>query len=140
MEDAAQNRSLVQGLRHTNRRLFISTAAWVITTAIATFGPESLWAYKPLETQAAILINVMAGVFMLFSFYKHLMSMDELQRQTHLEAMAMSLGVTMIFTIAYSSLAAANLLTNAHPSNVLFVMGVTYIATVIVLWIRRTAG
>lgn len=139
MEDATQSRSLAQGLRRTNRLLFISTSAWVVTTAIATFGPQSLWAYKPLETQAAILLNALAGLFMLFSFYKHLMSMDELQRQTHLEAMALSLGVTMIFTVAYSSLATANLLTKAHPSNVLFVMGITYIAAVIVLWVRRTA-
>ena len=66
------------------------------------------------------------------------LSMDELQRKTHLEAMALSLGVTMIFTVAYASFETANLLANARPSNILFVMGITYFGAVVVLWLKRT--
>jgi hypothetical protein len=44
----------------------------------------------------------------------------------------------MIFTVAYASFETANLLANARPSNVLFVMGITYFGAVLVLWLKRT--
>ena len=138
MTNISESSSLQQDLRRTTRLLFVCTAAWVATTAVAAFGPSSLWAYSVSESQVAILVNVVAGILMLFAFYKHLLSMDELQRKTHLEAMALSLGVTMIFTVAYVSVETANLLANARPSNMLFVMGITYFGAVVVLWLKRT--
>ena len=138
MTNISESRSLKQDLRRTTRLLFVCTAAWVFTTAVAVFGPSSLWAYSVSGSQVAILANVLTGILMLFAFYKHLLSMDELQRKTHLEAMALSLGVTMIFTVAYTSFETANLLANARPSNILFVMGITYFGAVVVLWLKRT--
>ena len=138
MTNISESSSLQQNLRRTTRLLFVCTAGWVVTTAVAAFGPSSLWAYSASESQVAILANIVAGILMLFAFYKHLLSMDELQRKTHLEAMSLSLGVTLIFTVAYASFENANLLANAHPSNILFVMSITYFGAVVVLWLKRT--
>ena len=76
---------------------------------------------------------------MLVAQYRHLMSMDELQKQTHLEAMAITLGVTAIVTVTYGNLEPAGVLADTLPTNILFVTGITYIVAVIVLWMRRTS-
>ncbi|GAB2685362.1 hypothetical protein GCM10027170_15390 [Aliiglaciecola aliphaticivorans] len=57
----------------------------------------------------------------------HLSRMDEMQRKIQLEAMAMSLGVSMVFGAAYGLIEATRLLSHSpNPSNILFVMGISY--------------
>ena len=104
-----------------------------------SFGPIALWYFDAAVTFLAIAANLIAGGFMLYSFFKHLKNMDELQRQTHLEAMALTLGITMVLTVIYGALPQANVLTSAQPGNVLFVIGISYILSVITLWLRRTS-
>ena len=65
--------------------------------------------------------------------------MDELQRQTHLEAMALTLGITMVLTVIYGALPQAKVLASTQPANVLFVIGISYILSVITLWLWRTS-
>ena len=77
---------------------------------------------------------------MLVAFFRHMRSMDELQRQTHLEAMAITLGVMFILTVSYGSLEPAGLVDDTHPANLLFIAAPTYIALVILFWLRRTRG
>ena len=45
----------------------------------------------------------------------------------------------MVLTVIYGALPQANLLTSAQPANVLFVIGISYILSVITLWLRRTS-
>ena len=82
----------------------------------------------------------MAGGLMLYRVFRHLKTMDELQRQTHLEAMALTLGITMVLTVIYGALPQAQVLAEAQPANVLFVIGVSYILSVVTLWLRRTSA
>ena len=117
----------------------LSAAAWVFSIVLLTFGPEALWRYDFTLTHFAIALNLLIGIVTLRAYFKHLRNMDELQRQTHLEAMALTLGVTVIITVIYGSLATAKLISDTYPTNLLFVVGVTYIFSVIVLWLRRTA-
>ena len=65
--------------------------------------------------------------------------MDELQRQTHLEAMALALGISMVLTVIYGALSKANVIAGAQPSNVSFIIGVSYLLSVVTLWLRRTS-
>ncbi|MEK9543882.1 MAG: hypothetical protein VW016_10400, partial [Luminiphilus sp.] len=58
---------------------------------------------------------------------------------THLEAMALAFGVTLIFTVIYGSLPTVQLLADTQPTNILFVMGISYILSVIGLWLGRTS-
>ena len=131
--------TLARGIKRSGLRLFIFTSAWVGSTALLTFGPRLLWEYNVPVTVGAITLNVLAGVMMLFAFFRHLKTMDELQRQTHLEAMALTLGVTMIFTVIYGSLTTVQLLPETRPANILFVTGITYIVSVSRLWAGRTS-
>ena len=130
---------LNSGLKNTAKGLFIFTSIWVASVALLTFGPKVWWEYHVLTTLLVIALNLLTGAMMLFAFFRHLKSMDELQRQTHLEAMALTLGITMIFTVVYGSLPTAQLLADTHPTNILFVMGITYMLAVMRIWISRTS-
>ena len=130
---------LNSGLKSTAKGLFIFTGIWVASVALLTFGPKVWWEYHVLTTLLAIALNLLTGSMMLLAFFRHLKSMDELQRQTHLEAMALTLGITMIFTVVYGSLPTAQLLADTHPTNILFVMGITYMLAVMRIWISRTS-
>ena len=131
--------SLQAGLKKSTSQLFLATGAWVGSTALMSFGPSSFWDFDTAVTFLAIAANLIAGCFMLYSFFRHLKNMDELQRQTHLEAMALTLGITMVLTVIYGALPQANLLTSVQPTNVLFVIGISYILSVTTLWLRRTS-
>ena len=130
---------LNSGLKSTAKELFIFTGIWVASVALLTFGPKVWWEYHVLTTLLVIALNLLTGAMMLFAFFRHLKSMDELQRQTHLEAMALTLGITMLFTVVYGSLPTAQLLADTHPTNILFVMGITYMLAVMRIWISRTS-
>ena len=139
MTDARKKTSLQAGLKRSTFQLFLATGAWVGSTAIMSFGPNALWDFDTSLTLLAIAVNLMAGGFMLYSFFRHLQIMDELQRQTHLEAMALTLGVTMVLTVIYGALPQAGMLADLQPSIVLFVIGGSYIVSVSYLWLRRTS-
>ena len=130
---------LNSGLKNTAKGLFIFTSIWVASVALLTFGPKVWWEYHVLTTLLVIALNLLTGAMMLLAFFRHLKSMDELQRQTHLEAMALTLGITMLFTVVYGSLPTAQLLADTHPTNILFVMGITYMLAVMRIWISRTS-
>lgn len=131
--------NLERGIKNTAMKLFLFTSTWVASTAVLSFGPRLWWNYETSTTVFVIAANLLAGALMLLAFFRHLKSMDELQRQTHLEAMALTLGVTMIFTVVYGSLPKVQLLTESNPTNILFVIGITYILAVMGLWISRTS-
>ena len=127
------------GLKKSTFQLFLATGVWVGSTALMSFGPNAFWHFNTAVTFLAIAANLVVGSFMLYSFFKHLKNMDELQRQTHLEAMALTLGITMVLTVIYGALPQAKVLASTQPANVLFVIGISYILSVITLWLWRTS-
>lgn len=139
MADTRIESSLQAGLRKSNFQLLLATATWVGSTAIMSFGPSRFWDFGTTVSFFAIAANLIAGGCMLYSFFRHLKNMDELQRKTHLEAMALTLGITMVLTVIYGALPQANVLADAQPANVLFVIGISYILSVTTLWLRRTS-
>lgn len=139
IEKSAQP-SISQVLSKTGSLLMLVTAAWVATTAIIGFGPRLWWNYDVPFTIAAVILNFSTGLLMLTAFFRHMKSMDELQRQTHLESMAITLGLMFILTVSYGSLEPAGLIVDAHPANLLFIAAPTYITLVIAFWLRRTRG
>lgn len=140
MDGARTQTNVQEGLKKSTFHLFLATAAWVSSTAIMTFGPILLWDFDTSTTYVAVAVNLMTGGVMLYSFFRHLKTMDELQRQTHLEAMALTLGITMVLTVIYGVLPQVRLLAEAQPANVLFVISIPYILSVVTLGLRRTSA
>ena len=139
MTDTRTDTSLQAGLKKSTFQLLLATGAWVGSTALMSFGPSVIWGFDVAVTFLAIAVNLTVGSFMLYSFFKHLKNMDELQRQTHLEAMALTLGITMVLTVIYGALPHAKVLASTQPANVLFVIGISYILSVITIWLWRTS-
>ncbi|MDQ9093102.1 hypothetical protein RC083_16110 [Pseudoalteromonas haloplanktis] len=81
------------------------TLGWVLTLALASIGPGSLWAEtNTLFSIVAVIINICAGIMMIMANKRHLSGLDELQQRLHLNAMAITLGGSLVFGLAYSVL------------------------------------
>ena len=83
-------------------RLAYWTSAWVLTLAVAVFGPLFVWESQVM-TLGAIFLNVGTGIGMIVANKQHLDGLDELQRKIQLEAMALALGVGLVGGLAFST-------------------------------------
>ncbi len=120
-------------LKKSNKSIFIWTTAWLLTTASLAFGPKLIWDFNMLISGFAVLLNIAFGIKMLLANKSLFDGMDELQRKIHFNAMAVSLGVTMILGCLYGLLEPAGILEETPPpSNILFVMGISYLIAVFV--------
>lgn len=116
--------------RRNTVRLGIWTAAWLVTMAIAVFGPLLVWDSAPL-TVIAIIANLAAGAGMIVANKNHLRGLDEMQQKIQLEAMALALGVGLVVGLAYSAMDITNLISvDAEISHLVFVVSLTYLAGV----------
>lgn len=120
-----------QNLKLT-KQLGYWTLAWLISLAIATFGPLSLWEGHTNLSIIAIGLNLAVGIGMILANKRHLKAMDELQQKIQLEAMGITLGITLVVGLAYSVLDTANVIAfDAEISHLITIMGLTYgVATV----------
>ena len=116
----------------TTVRLGFWTLGWLVTMAIANFGPKFIWQSNESVTIVAILLNLAVGVGMILANQRHLNGLDELQQKIQLEAMALSLGVGLILGLGYSNLDVPNIISvDAEISHLVILMGLTYLAGVI---------
>lgn len=123
----------VSNTKKTTINLAYWTGAWVISMALVAFGPKFLWDENPTLTILATLINLGFGIGLIFANKRHLNSLDELQRKIQLEAMAIALGVAVIFGLAYSNLDVTNLISyDAEISHLVILIGLTYLAGTII--------
>ena len=114
-------------------RLGFWTLAWVVSMAIANFGPRILWDHNETITIVAILVNMAIGGGMILANKRHLRGLDEMHQKIQLEAMAVSLGVGLVVGLGYSNLDVTNTISaDAEISHVVILMGLTYLASVIV--------
>ncbi len=114
-------------------RLAFWTTAWTITVAIVTFGAEFVWDNDPLITSIALIGNVLIGTGMIMANVRYLKDLDELEKKIQLDAMGVSLGVTLIGGIAYSMMDTTNLISmDAEISILVILMGITYMAAIMI--------
>lgn len=107
--------------------------AWVASLALATFGPEYLWAQHQMLTILAIGFNFTIGILMILANRNLFNHYDELERKIHLEALAFTLGITVVVGLSYSVLDITNLInSNAEIGMLVGFMGVTYMISVLV--------
>jgi uncharacterized protein YacL len=113
-------------------RLAWWTLAWLISMAVATFGPRVLWDGQQSMTILAIAVNLFIGFGMIIANKNHLQSLDEMHQKIHLEAMGLTLGVGLVIGLAYSNLDISNIVGfDAEISHLVILMGLTYLAAVV---------
>ena len=76
------------------------TFAWVLSLAFLSGGVNYLWE-SLLITKIGLLINLSIGVGMIIANKNLFNHYDELQKKIQLEAMALTLGLTVIVGIVY---------------------------------------
>ena len=112
-------------MTHTTH-LMIWTAAWVLTVAISKFGVIPF-------TLLALLLNVGVGMGMIWANIRFLNGQDELMRKVQLEAMGISLGVSVVGGIALSLSNSSNLVPfEAEISHLVLLIGLTYIVSLVI--------
>ena len=109
------------------------TWSWVLTLAIATFGPIFIWEEQKALTTFAIIINLANGVLMILANRQLFNHYDELERKIHLESLALTLGLTIIVGLTYSLLDQTNLIPfDAEIGVLIGFVGVTYMITLLI--------
>ena len=119
-----------QGRKNT-ANLFYWTAAWVVSLAVAVFGPTFVWESK-VVTLGVIPLNVAMGVGMIVANKRHLDGLDELQRKIQMDAMAFALGVGLVAGLAYSTLGITDVITgDAEISFLVILIAMAYIGGIL---------
>lgn len=123
--------------RKNIRHLAYWTGSWVLTVAVAAFGPKSLWDYSPGISIIAILMSTVVGIGMILMNRKYANGLDEMQRKITMDATAIALGVGVVGGVSYSMLDASNVISfDAEIGHMILLIGVTYIIAIIVGSIR----
>lgn len=114
-------------------RLGIWTAGWLISMALATFGPIYLWGSNQTITILAIIINLGIGLGMIAANIRHLKTQDELMQKIQLQAMAFTLGISIVGGLSYSMLDTTNIISSdAEIPYLVILISLTYIVSLIV--------
>ena len=113
-------------------RLMVWALAWVLTTALAAFGPKVFWDFHTGLTVFGVLINVGVGFGMIFATKRHLQGLDEMHQKIFRDAAVMSLGVGLVCASSYELLEDIRLIT-AQPeiSHVIILMCLTFLVCMI---------
>lgn len=120
-------------LKRTTIRLATWTAAWLITVAAASFGPEFLWGSNIAINGLVILLNLGIGIGMIITNIKHLRQQDEMMQKVQLEAMGVSLGVAVVGGISYTLMDITNVIPyDAEISFLIILIGITYLVSVFI--------
>tara|TARA_R110002050_G_scaffold50261_4_gene116183 strand:+ start:169 stop:585 length:417 start_codon:yes stop_codon:yes gene_type:complete len=131
MSPLTHNKDWKNTNKHNTTRLATWTLAWVISMAVANFGPQFFW-QQDLITIMAIGTNFMMGIGMILANRRQLLGLDELQQKIQLNAMGLSLGVGLIVGLSYSNLDTTNLIAgHAEISHLVIIMGLTYLVGII---------
>lgn len=114
-------------LKHT-KNLAAWTSLWLLSLALASFGPKLWWGENPAISAIAVVLNAGLGVCLIMANRRHLNSLDELQRKIQLEALALALGVAVVGGLSYSLLDVTNLIPyDAEISLLCILVSITYL-------------
>lgn len=115
------------------KNLAFRTWTWVATLALATFGPVYIWDYDKTISLIFIGLNFVNGIIMILANKSMFSAFDELEKKIHLEAMALTLGLTMIVGLTYTVLETTRVISGQPQISILVIfMSITYIITLII--------
>lgn len=118
-------------------RLAVWTVTWTLSTALATFGSLFLWEGHQVLTALSIALNIGIGIGMVMANRRLLEGSDELEKKIQMEAMALTLGLTLIVGIAYNIMDTTNIIPWDSEISFLVVFMALFYITAIAFNTRR---
>ncbi len=117
--------------------LAIWTGIWMISIALASYGPLLLWDATSILTPISIGLTLATGLMMILMNKNLFDTMDELQKKMQLQATAITLILVMVVGLSYSLLDVHNLIQgDAEISFLVMFMGVTYLTSIGIITLR----
>jgi hypothetical protein len=117
-------------IRTSTRRLTRWNGAWVATTALMAFGPKFVWNQALVFTLLAVGLDVAVGIGLILAYKKYVAELDELQRKVYLNALAITVGVSMIAGVPYSVMGSYHVIPfKADVGYLLMLMTLTFFVT-----------
>ena len=114
-------------------RLALWTGAWLLTMALATFGPEFWWVSNKILTLAAIVINIAFGIGLIVANIQYLNALDEMMKKIQLQAMGLALGVGVVGGLSYQLLDTTNIIkSDAEISFLVMGIAISYLAAIFI--------
>lgn len=110
------------------RRLAYWAGAWAVTTMLMKLGPRLSGSTDLGLMLLSAALDVAVGVGLILAHKNWLAETDELQRKVYLDALGITLGVTMIAGVAYEYLDKYGVIP-FHFSNLLILTSVTLVAS-----------
>lgn len=85
-------------------RLRYWSIAWVLSLALAAFGPRLIWDFDTGLTILGVVVTLTIGFGMILANKRYIDGLDELHRKIFLDAGAFSLGVGLVCGLGYELL------------------------------------
>ncbi len=118
-------------LAANSRHLALWTGAWVISLAVAAFAPPLL-DLSTTVSAGLVGLDALVGLGMIAANVRLVRGLDELQQRVQLEAMALTLGLTIVAGLAYAGLDQADVIEHdAEIAYLMIFMSLTYLAATV---------
>lgn len=132
-EITSKAKSWQQKNKSNNAKLRFWTALWVLSMALTNFGPRFIWDLNITLTVIAVLLNLVLGLKMVLANIEHIKALDEMQQRIQLNAMGITLGLSLVVGLTYSNLDVLDLITfHAEISHLVIFMGLAHITAIFI--------
>lgn len=122
-------------IKNANRVNFLALL-WALSLALITFAFKKNLIESNLLIGLTFLLHTAIGIFMVLSFKHMLKELDEMEKKIQLDALALSVGTTIICFSSYSLLAKANILPPLNSAYLIMLMALTYVAGIMIGRVR----
>ena len=122
-----KNKNNNEKITRATKNLALWTMLWLVSLALATFGPKFIWQESTTWSIIAIVINTAIGVGLIMAHVRHLTALDELQKKVQLDAMGIALGVGIVGGLSYSVMDISNIISgDAEISYLVMLISISY--------------
>ena len=119
--------------KQNTRRLGIWTFLWVLSMAVATFGPRFIWDYASLPSVLAVGVNLAIGIGMIIANIQYFQGLDELNKKIFLDAGALTLGVGLVGGLGYELMETVRLISfEPAISHLAILMSLTFLVGMLI--------
>ena len=114
-------------------RLMGWNAAWVVSMALAAFGPKLMWNFETSLTILFVLINLGIGFGMILANKRYLNGLDELHQKIFLDAAVFTLGIGLVCGLSYELFEDIKLIPfEPEISHLVILMCLTFLTSMVV--------